>query len=442
MQPFAYRDHDALGLLDEASLAHIGRSVFQQAIELIRTDNLREKLILGLPGAEDDIAGLQAVMERLIAGASDLVFLGVGGSSLGGQALAQLEGWGTPAYILSPAVPRLHFLDNLDARTSDDFFRRLDVEGARFVVISKSGGTLETIAQCLTALDILHNHDVRDLHRRFAFVVEPGESPLRCLAAQLGAPVCNHDPLLTGRFSVLGPTGALVLLATGRQVAPMRAGAGRVLENLREDVASGNFSKREVMSAENLSSPISGAMAALALARAGYDTAVLLAYGDRLRAAGEWHRQLWMESLGKNENRSSLVCALGPVDQHSQLQAWLDGTRTNWFTLLCTATTGAGPCIDAGNHRGTADSLSLLHGRSLEDIVDAQWRATADVLVASGAPVRNLELHALDGYCLGGLFMHFILETMLAARVLGIDSFSQPAVERAKQATLKRLGQV
>lgn len=438
MHPFAYRDHDALGALDEASREQLCRTVIRQAAQLLKTDNPQERVILRLPSAGDDIAGLKAMMDPLLVDAADLVFLGVGGSSLGGQALAQLKGWGTPAYALSSSRPRLHFLDNLDASTSRDFFRDLEMEGARFVVISKSGNTLETLVQCLVVLNCLRDRGIGDFHERFAFVVGPGESPLRRLAERLGAPLCDHDPMLGGRYSVLSVTGALVLLATGGQVAAMHAGAEHVLQNLREDVSRHETSDRNVMSGEKFSTPILGAMAAIGLTRAGYDTGVMLSYGDRLQVLGQWHRQLWMESLGKDGNCASLVCGLGPVDQHSQLQAWLEGRQVNWFTLLCASTEDTAPRIHS-EEWGMSDALPFLQGRSLGDIVDAQMRATADVLVANSAPLRRLELHTLDEFALGGVFMHFILETILTAKALGIDPFNQPAVERAKRATIKRL---
>ena len=144
-----------------------------------------------------------------------------------------------------------------------------------------------------------------------------------------------------------------------------------------------------------------------------------------------------MESLGKQGHAANLVCALGPADQHSQLQAWLDGRQANWFTLLCPLTS-AYPCrMDAQPWGETF--APLLHGLDVHDLNSVQSHATEQALAAAGAPVRRFALGAFDAYALGGLFMHFMLETMLAAAMLGIDPFGQPAVERVKQATHARL---
>ncbi|MDO8534304.1 MAG: glucose-6-phosphate isomerase, partial [Xanthobacteraceae bacterium] len=124
------------------------------------------------------------------------------------------------------------------------------------------------------------------------------------------------------------------------------------------------------------------------------------------------------------------VAALGPVDQHSQLQLWLDGRRDKLFTLLTVTTVGVGPRIDAGLAKvgGEPD----FGGKTIGDLVAAEARATADTLAKNGRPVRTIHLERLDERSLGALLMHFMLETILAARLLGVDPFDQPAVEEGK----------
>lgn len=421
MSPFEYHDDTAFHPLKEEALGHLARESRKAAVELLATQELGEQAILHTPEIVDDIAPLRSMLETLLSDASDLVFLGVGGSSLGAQALAQIDGWGTSAYLLNRRGLRLHFLDNLDARSSNDFFNGLDVEGARFFIVSKSGNTLETLAQSFVALESLRLRDVGELHKRFAFLTEPGDTPLRRLAKSLNAPVFDHDPLLGGRFSVLGALGAAALLAMGKEVEPMREGAAWVLETMRSD--TGNEMP--------LSSPLRGALAAVGLFRADYDNAVLLAYADHLEAASKWHQQLWMESLGKQGHRANLNYALAPVAQHAQLQAWLDAGAGNWFTLLCPPPEESIPI--------QAEIVENLHEYTLSCIVEAQWCATAEVLVEKGAPLRQFRLNAIDAYALGGLFMHFMLETLVTARMLGINALGQPAVEQVKRNTIKRL---
>ena len=423
MSPFEYHDDTAFHSLKEETLGCLAGEARKAAVELLETEELGEQAILRAPEIVDDIAPLRSMVEILLSGASDLVFLGVGGSSLGAQALAQIDGWGTRAYLLNRPELRLHFLDNLDARTSNEFFDGLDVEGARFFIVSKSGNTLETLAQSLVALESLRSRGIGGLHKRFAFLTEPGDNSLRRLAEHLGAPVFDHDPLLGGRFSVLGALGAATLLAMGKEVAPMREGAAWMLETIRSDAKN----------RMPLSSPLRGALVAVGLSRAGYDNAVLLAYGDHLEAASKWHQQLWMESLGKQGHSANLNYALAPVAQHAQLQAWLDAGVGNWFTLLCPPPEASEPI--------QSKIVNNLQGYTLSCIIDAQWRATAEVLVEKGVPLRRFRFHAIDAYGLGGLFMHFMIETLVTARMLGIDALGQPAVEQVKRNTIKWLRQ-
>ena len=110
--------------------------------------------LLNVPEWRDDIAPAREALRRLTDGARTLVFFGTGGSSLGGQTLAQLGGWGIPGDDKhgSAARPRTRFYDNLDARTLESALAGFDLATTRFVVISKSGGTPETLVQAIATI--------------------------------------------------------------------------------------------------------------------------------------------------------------------------------------------------------------------------------------------------------------------------------------------------
>lgn len=392
------------------------RQAEDAAARLLESKDRSASAILLLPRKRDDLPALTEAMDTLRDGARDMVFIGIGGSSLGGQVTAQLAGWGTPSDALAAPTPRLHFLEAPDAAGSVEFFRRLDAGGARFVVISKSGATLETVALCLLALDSLREQGIGDIRRRFLFVAAPGENPLRSIAAHIDAPVLDHDPHLPGRFSCLSAVGILPMLAWGRDPVPLREGAQAALDDMAP--------------------AIQGAAAAVEFAKAGRGQAVLLTYGERLRCLGMWHRQLWMESLGKEKRQASLVAAQGPQDHHARLQAWLDGAEEHWFTLLSVPESGYEFPLDA---RDWGLQNSPLHARNIEGMLFVQREAAARALEARGAPLRRLGLRALDARALGGVLMHFMLETIIAADLLGVEPFRQPAVERVKQSVLADL---
>ena len=164
---------------------------------------------------------------------------------------------------------------------------------------------------------------------------------------------------------------------------------------------------------------------------------VLMTYEDRLAPFGLWYRQLWAESLGKDGTGTTPVRATGTSDHHSQLQLYLAGPRDKMFTLVMPGCRGHGPRMDAGlaEEAGT-DSLA---GRAMGDLLDAAARATAETLARNGRPVRLMRLNAVDEASLGALLMHFMLETIIAADLLGVNAFDQPAVEEGKLLTREYL---
>ena len=181
-----------------------------------------------------------------------------------------------------------------------------------------------------------------------------------------------------------------------------------------------------------------GAALSVALAETkGKSIGVLMAYADRLERFTHWYVQLWAESLGKNGKGTTPVAALGPVDQHSQVQLYLGGPRDKLFTILSVESAGLGPRINGELARLAGEPG--LGGKTVGDLVAAEARATAETLAKNGCPVRTIHLAKLDEASLGELLMHFMLETIIAAHLLGVDAFDQPAVEEGKVLAKKYL---
>jgi glucose-6-phosphate isomerase len=388
---------------------------------------------LRVPEWRDDIAAASHALTRLTHGARTLVFFGTGGSSLGGQTLAQLGGWGIPGDDKhgSEARPRTRFYDNLDARTLELALAGLDLKTTRFIVISKSGGTPETLVQILTAIDAVRKAGLAErIPELFLAVTEPNmagiTNGLRALCESFAIPVLDHDPNIGGRFSGLTNVGLLPALARGLDVVALREGAGSVVDALLAAKQVADFA------------PAVGAAIAVGLAKErGIRANVMLPYSDRLSRFAAWYVQLWGESLGKQGEGTTPVAALGPVDQHSQLQLYLDGAPQHFITVIREACAGRGPVVppDLAGLAGAA----YLAGRTAGDLVAAQQRAIPEALIAAGRPVRTIDLETLDERALGALMMHFMLETVLAAHLLEVDPFDQPAVESGKILTRRYL---
>ena len=382
--------------------------------------------LLSLPASTDDLEELETIALRFRKAFDDVVILGTGGSSLGGQTLYSLADSG---FGPRKGGPRLHFLDNVDPDTFELLYEQLDLKRTGFIVISKSGGTAETVAQFIACLDRLMTLIGRDQVPRHALVItEPDNksNPLRSLAMRLSLKILDHDPNIGGRYSALSLVGLLPAMIAGLDAEAVRRGALAVLKATLDGP-----DPRE-------SDPAVGAAIKVAfLKKKGIANTVLMPYVDRLANFGLWFQQLWAESLGKDGTGSTPIRAMGTRDQHSQMQLYLDGPRDKMFTLITLDVAGKGGLIS--NALVKESELEYLQRRRMGDLLDAEQRATAQTLVNNGCPTRLFELDRLDEEVMGALMMHFMLETMIAAGLLNVNAFDQPAVEEGKVLARKYL---
>jgi glucose-6-phosphate isomerase len=378
--------------------------------------------LLRLPEKTSDLDEIKQAAARLRAGATDIVVLGIGGSSLGGQTLAQLAGIAVRGVEAFLPGPRMHFMDNLDPATYGALLGKLPLATTRFIAISKSGGTGETLMQTATAISAVTAAGLEARLGELFFGVSERAKPGKknVLRELLGAsvPVLEHDPGVGGRYSVLSNVGLLPAAVLGLDIAAIRKGAKMALAPVLDSKPPA-----EVPSAL-------GAALNVALGAQGKTIAVLMAYADRLERFSRWYVQLWAESLGKGGKGTTPLGALGPVDQHSQLQLFIAGPRDKLFTVITAPAPGTGPRFDAEQAKIAGEGE--LGGKTIGDLVAAQGRATADTLARNGCPVRTMHVDKLDETSLGALLMHFMLETIIAAHLIGVDAFDQPAVEEGK----------
>jgi glucose-6-phosphate isomerase len=362
---------------------------------------------MALAEKQDDVAAMHQMAQALAQDAQRILILGTGGSSLGAQVLEQAQG-------TDKTGPDLIFADNLDA---DSFAKTLqgDMSTTRFFVVSKSGGTAETMMQLGGALLALEAAGAKPSHH-VAGIAGRGDNALRRLARAYEFPLLAHESDIGGRFSVLTNVGLLPAIWAGSDPEAVRAGARKTMAGLKGEPQ--NFE------------PLKGAALHLAHMQAGRNVNVMMPYADKLERLAFWYRQLWAESLGKKGHGSVPVNALGPVDQHSQLQLYLDGPDDKLYTLITHTTRGTGCRVPDGFLNDP--DLASLAGHTMGNLVDAEARATLDVLVDAKRPVRHIELGAITDESLGEVLMQLQLETIYTADGLGIDAYSQPAVEAGK----------
>ena len=385
--------------------------------------------LLRLPETHSDLETIRDTARQLADRATDIVILGTGGSSLGGQTLAQLAGFAVPGVGALRAPPQLHFIDNLDPDSFQTLLARLPHATTRFITISKSGGTAETLMQTIAALSAIQSQGLQTrIPDIFLGITEPAKAGktngLRELLGKYRVPMLDHDTGVGGRYSALTNVGLLPAAMLGLDVAAVREGASLALAPV--------LAKKP---AAQVPAAI-GAALSVALSESK-SISVLMAYCDRLQRFTHWYVQLWAESLGKGGKGTTPVAALGPVDQHSQLQLFIGGPRDKLFTVVTVDGAGHGPRIDGELARLAGEPG--LAGKTIGDLVAAEGRATAETLAKNGCPVRTIHISKLDEESLGELMMHFMLETIIAAHLLGIDAFDQPAVEEGKVLAKKYL---
>ena len=386
------------------------------AARLNETHAAGDLMLTRLLSERDDLKALKAFATNLAEGTTDIVILGIGGSSLGAQTLAQLSGWGLPGYQPPETHPTLHLPENLDPLTFDRLLNACDLRTTQFLVVSKSGGTSEPLTQMLAAMTAFADAvGVSDLSHHFSVLTSPGaNNPLRQIAEAHKLPILDHADI-GGRFSVLSNTGLLPAELLGLDGQRLREGAARTLEATLADPDAPVI--------------LCAATTIGLLEEKGVSLSALTSYDDRLQRFGLWFRQLWGESLGKDGTGLTPLAGVGPVDQHSQLQLYLAGPNDKLHTLITRDVKGEGAVPASELASGP---LSAYTGTTIGDLLDAEQRATLATLAKNGRPVRHLNVATLDEESMGALLMHFMLETILVADLMGVDPFDQPAVEEGK----------
>ena len=361
---------------------------------------------------EDDTTwdDVQRIASSICEWCQDFVVLGIGGSSLGGRALiAALGGSGI----------RVHFPDNLDPEQFGDLLDSLDLSRTAFNVISKSGGTLETMVQFLVVRDRLIERFGPSALRKHLFVTtDPQNGLLRPLAEKESLTALSIPPGVGGRFSVFTPVGLLPAACAGLSLDGLRRGMARAAARCESDDPSEN-----------------PALAAAALFHAfdvehGRPVLVTVPYATSLKALGEWFVQLWAESLGKDNGGPIPVTAVGATDQHSQLQLWMQGPHSLVINFVHVETFRRDVTVGRGGLEDEA--LTWMSGHSMGHILNTELRATEQALTEAQRPNVMWSLPTIDEESLAELMVLWEAMTAYAGELYGINTFNQPGVEAGK----------
>ncbi len=361
-----------------------------------------------------------------------VVVLGIGGSYMGARAL--MDSCCQPYFNEYSRAerggrPRMYFEgNNVDNDWSQGLlhFLRTDAGGDGpegswgIVVISKSGGTLETAAAFRQFLATLKQQVGEERLPDFVIPVTGQTGKLASLADEIG---CRDRFLVPdgvgGRFSILSPVGLLPGALLGIDVVTLLEGAAAINSHFR----SADFGENVVLDYV--------AVNHLLEVEQGMDVRVLSVWSKSLETAGLWYDQLLAESLGKNEQGALPLTCVNSRDLHSRAQQHQEGVRDKVMNNVILDSWRHEP-LAIGKSDWDQDQLNELADRALPDIMSAAIAGTNLAYQEDNRPTTNLHLPASDEASMGQFFQMMMLATVLEGRLLGINPYGQPGVEKYK----------
>jgi len=327
---------------------------------------------------------------------SSIRVIGMGGSILGTEAIYN--------FLKKKIKKKITFVNNLNSNA--DYFQDKSIN--LNLIISKSGNTLETIANANTLIKSKENNII---------VTENKDSYLTNLASQLKAEIFEHKNYVGGRYAVLSEVGML----------PAE------LMNLNENkFKQFNSLIKNKTFVNNL---VNNVAATLNLVKSGKYTSIILNYDVQSENLFKWYQQLIAESLGKKSKGILPIVSSMPKDNHSLMQLYLDGPKKSFYTFFNVLDNK----VIKINNNNILSSHRYLRNQSIEKIKQSQMFATEKVFKSEKIPFRSFRVLKRDEQSLGELFCFFILETILLGRALKVNPFDQPSVELIKKETKKIL---
>jgi glucose-6-phosphate isomerase len=321
--------------------------------------------------------------------------IGMGGSTLGAEAIYQ--------FLNHKIKKKFIFINNLNPRLKNN---QKKIKATN-IIISKSGNTLETIANSNLLINGSKN----------IFITENKKSYLSNLANDLKAEIIEHKNFIGGRYSVLSEVGMLPAEIMGLNE--------KKFKRLNYLINNKIF----------LNELIKNVSATLKFVKEKKFNSIILNYDKNSENLFKWYQQLVAESLGKKSKGILPIISTMPSDNHSLLQLYLDGPKNNFFTFFYSQDTKS----DKINYKWLQKTHNYLKDKSFSKIIYAQKSATEKVFNKKKLPFRSFKIKKRNEETLGELFCFFILETILLGRALKINPFDQPAVELIKKETKKIL---
>ena len=419
-----YSEEDVAAMQEKVSKAH---------------EKLQEERpgFMDLPENHKEIAQeIKEFAQENRADYDNFVVLGIGGSALGNIALQ--TALNHPYYNLNDEsredCPRLFTPDNVDPTRLKGLLETLDLENTIFNVISKSGGTAETMSQFLTARGaVVEELGAEAVSDHFIATTSEDSGNLIKIAQQEDIPTFYIPDDVGGRFSVLTPVGLVSSAFVGIDVEELLAGAGYMAKLCNTDDLWSNPAY------------LNSVLQYLA-DQDGKSMSVMMPYAHSLKDMADWYRQLWAESLGKKFDREdnlvnvgpTPIKALGATDQHSQVQLYIAGPYDKVVTFMEVENYGKELEIAPGYE--DISGVSYLGGHTFNELIKAEKKATELALTKNNRLNCTVKFPEINAFTVGQFIYMFELQTALSGELYDINAFNQPGVEQGKNYTYGILG--
>ena len=337
---------------------------------------------------------------------NNIVVVGMGGSILGISAIH--------SFLEKKIKKNFLFFDNLDDDQIQKIKKKYNLNKILFLVISKSGSTIETLSNLLVLKIIKKNS------KNIIIISEKNKNPLFLLSKKMNLFHIEHKNHIGGRFSILSEVGMVPAYLMGLNIFKFR-------KNLLNHFNSKNkkFLKDSSIKLTNIHK------------NNKFKNIIFMNYVPQLNNFLYWNQQLIAESLGKNGKGLLPMISLAPKDHHSLLQLYLDGPKDKLFYIFSDEIRDKNKSKITQNFFGK--KFNFLKNKNLDEIKTAQTKAFIIALKKNKIPFREFKILDFNEKTLGELFSYFMIETAVIGILLNIDPFNQPAVEQVKKDTIKIL---
>ncbi len=395
------------------------QAIMDSALATIKEERDSKKVgYYNLP--QDSLVNLERVEALELGDISQVVVIGIGGSSLGIKAIES---------ILNPYTPNakeMLFLENSDPITILDTLSKIKKEEACFFMISKSGSTIEATSIFKTLIAHL-DLDLDGADNKRVFAITDKGSVLSDFAQHHKLEEFTIPDNVGGRFSVLSAVGVVPLAIAGYDMKKLLLGAGEFVESFFDGKENHLLEKAVYLYEQSSIQSIN----------------VLFSYADRLEDLTKWYVQLWGESLGKIDTHQKNVGLtpiglIGAVDQHSFLQLIIEGPKDKNVTFITIEDFQKELVIPDITLKGI-EKTNFINNKSFNTLINAQAEATLQSVVESDIDADAISLDSVTAENIGALIVYYELLTSLVGALFEVNTYNQPGVELGKVILYKNL---